>query len=73
MSQTPQERHQRAYQHLDGLLSEADDALTLDRVNEEGLREAFQAAEDLLTDLDDVEYNLIRELEKAEEDIIGGS
>lgn len=73
MSQTAQERHQRAFQHLSGLLTEAEDALTLEPSNKDELREALQAGEDLLMDLDDVEYDLIRELEKAEEDIIGGS
>lgn len=74
MSQTTTpDRHQKSYQHLSGLLSEAEDALTLEPTNEEELREAFQAAEDLLMDLDDVEYRLINELQKAEDEIIGGS
>ena len=77
MSQTDtpnaQERHQKAYHHLSGLLTEAEDALSLEPENEDELREALRAGEDLLMDLDDVEHRLITELANAEEDILGAS
>jgi len=63
----PQYR-QNAYQHLSELITQADDALNLEPENEDELRQAMQDGEDLLTRLDDVEYQLIEELRKVDDE-----
>jgi hypothetical protein len=61
-------REQRSYHWLEQLLDEADKLLDSGVHNERELREAFAKGEDLLDDLDNVEFKLIQEIERAKND-----
>jgi hypothetical protein len=58
---------QRAYAELTKELKEAEALLDAGVHNEESLREAFGAAEDLLLELDDVESRMLAEIDRARE------
>lgn len=60
------ERHQEAYHNLSDLIEEADELLHAGVHNERKLRQAYAEAEDLLFDLDRIEYELIHQIERAE-------
>jgi hypothetical protein len=57
-----------AYARLTKEMIEAEQLLDAGVHNEESLREAFTAAEDLMLELDDAEAQLLAEIERAQED-----
>jgi len=61
------ERHQEAYHKLSDLLDDADELLDAGVHNEQKLKEAFSKGEDLLFKLDQIEYELIRQIDRAEQ------
>jgi len=62
-----QQLHQKAFQALSELLTNAEMIADHEPENEGELRAAVRRGENLLTDLDDVEYDLIEAIRTAEE------
>lgn len=62
-----QQLHQDAFHALSDLITNAEMIADHGPENEEELREAARQGEDLLMELDDVEYDLIEAIRTAEE------